>query len=582
MATGKITLSMEPIPVVFYARVSTEAQDNDIAVPSQIDKLREYAAANGRYPWKIYTDEGFSGTTDNRLGFREMLLDLNEAGCPVKEILVWDRARFSRNNEHMVAYRGILRRRGTKLVSITQPSDDGPSGELTDGVIDLFNDYFVKINKMQTIRGQRKVAELGYWQTSTTPYGYKRKYEEFGKKQKARLILDPETNPIAREVFEMALGGKTPLEIVRDLNERGIPNANGNPWTRRAILAMLKNPVYAGANVRGRRSKSGQEPTVVPGAFPPTVSQEEFDRIQELISQRKNYEQPPRRSSSTNLLSGLLTCAVHGGRLSATGGGLNKAKYYICSVARERGADACCISRPPASKIEAIVLRKVLDHALTEENIRRVIDLIANDKDNLKDDERRKLKTAERELEKLNIRKKNLLDYMEQGAISFQDAADRMREIQEQVERLEASVAELKAMEAYKLEFTTNAERILKYAKNLATYLRKENVRQAQLFLKSFIVEIIVGEGKGTIRYVVPMPPRNGFPGGDSEELALDEPVLPIGQPATPGSRTLANWSRQNTTSLPRSVPYAQPLRLSWQNCHLAGIYRGTMSTSVR
>ena len=82
------------------------------------------------------------------------------------------------------------------------------------------------------------------------------------------------------------------------------------------------------------------------------------------------------------------------------------------------------------------------------------------------------------------------------------------------------------------MKFVTDAERILKYAKSIGTYLREDNVRRAQIFLKSFITEIRIGEEKGTIRYTVPMPPRRGFQGGDSEELALDEPVLLIGQPA--------------------------------------------------
>ena len=42
------------------------------------------------------------------------------------------------------------------------PSYHSPSGEITDSIIDLFNDYFIKLLKMQTRWGQRKVAEMGY------------------------------------------------------------------------------------------------------------------------------------------------------------------------------------------------------------------------------------------------------------------------------------------------------------------------------------------------------------------------------------------------------------------------------------
>ena len=521
-----------PIPVIGYARVSTDAQDNDISVPSQIDALQRKAAENGRYLDKVYTDDGFTGTNDNRPGFQEMLLEVTGADCHAKEIWVWDRSRFSRNNEDMVAYRAILRRKGIRLVSITQPSDDSPSGELTDGVIDLFNDYFVKLLKMQTRRGQRKVAEMGYWQSSTVPYGYTREYEEFAGKQKARLILDKATTTTAREIFDMALTGLTPLEIVRNLNGRGIPTATGKRWSRRTVISILKNPVYRGANVRGKRSKSGEAPTIYEGAFPSTVNGDEFQAVQDLIAGRAPTNQAARRSSSTHLLSGILVCDSHDATMPVSGGGKGKAKTYICRTIANEGAGSCNIGPLSTTDIEPLVLRKLLEHVLTDENLRDIINQVAQDKDNLTKDQRKKLKAAEKELQGLNTRRDNLLDYMERGAISYQAAGERMREIADQMERLEASVGELRAMEAYRTTFVTDAARILEYAKSIGTYLREDNVRRAQIFLKSFIKEIRISENKATIRYTVPMPPRRGFQGGDSEELALDEPVLLIGQPA--------------------------------------------------
>ena len=41
------------------------------------------------------------------------------------------------------------------------------------------------------------------------------------------------TQVIAREIFDMALTGLTPLEIVRNLNERGIPTATEDAGAER-------------------------------------------------------------------------------------------------------------------------------------------------------------------------------------------------------------------------------------------------------------------------------------------------------------------------------------------------------------
>ena len=524
-----------PIPVFAYARVSTEAQDNDISIPSQIDGIRKKTAENGRYVKKVFTDEGISGTTDIRDGFQDMILEATSADCEAKEIWVWDRARFSRNNEDMVAYRAILRRKGVRLISTTQPSDDSPSGELTDSIIDLFNDYFIKLLKMQTRRGQRKVAELGYWQSPIVPHGYKRQYEDFAGKQKARLILDPVTHVIAREIWDMALTGLTPLEIVRNLNERGIPSPTGKRWSRKTILSMLRNQVYKGDNVRGQRSKSGDPPTIIPGVFPATVSPDEFQAVQDLIDGRAPAEQAPRRSNSTHLLSGLLVCEIHDTTMPVSGGGVGKAKVYICRTVANEGAGSCTIAPLHTTDIEPLVLRKLLEHVLTDENLRDIINQVAQDKDNLTKDQRKKLRAAEKQLQGLNTRKNNLLAYMEHGSVSYEEAGQRMKEIEDQIERLNATVGELRVLEAHRMKFVTDAERILNYAKSIGTYLREDNVRRAQMFLKSFIAEIRIGEDKAIIRYTVPMPPRRGFAGGDSEELALDEPVLLIGQPAKAG-----------------------------------------------
>ena len=221
--------------------------------------------------------------------------------------------------------------------------------------------------------------------------------------------------------------------------------------------------------------------------------------------------------------------------MPVSGGGKGKAKTYICRTVENEGGGSCSIGPVRTTDVEPLVLRKLLEHVLTDENLQDIINQVAQDKDNLTKDQRKKLRAAEKELQGLSARRNHLLDYMEKGSISYQVAGERMKEIEDQLERLEASVGELRALEAHRMKFVTDAARILKYAKSIGTYLREDNVRRAQMFLRSFIAEIRIGEGKGIIRYTVPMPQRRGFPGGDSEELALDEPVLLIGQPAKAG-----------------------------------------------
>ena len=80
-----------------YVRLSrddeNEGDSNSIA--HQIEILSKYARDRGITNFKIYKDDGYSGTNFNRPGFQEMLTDI-EAGR-VSTVIVKDMSRFGRN-----------------------------------------------------------------------------------------------------------------------------------------------------------------------------------------------------------------------------------------------------------------------------------------------------------------------------------------------------------------------------------------------------------------------------------------------------------------------------------------------------
>ena len=75
-----------------YVRLSrddeNEGDSNSIA--HQIEILSKYARDHGILNFKIYKDDGYSGTNFNRPGFQEMLTDI-EAGY-VSTVIVKDEA----------------------------------------------------------------------------------------------------------------------------------------------------------------------------------------------------------------------------------------------------------------------------------------------------------------------------------------------------------------------------------------------------------------------------------------------------------------------------------------------------------
>ena len=83
--------------VALYVRLSrddeNEGDSNSIA--HQIEILTQYAKEHGITKYKIYKDDGFSGTNFNRPGFQEMLADIE--ACMVSMVIVKDMSRFGRD-----------------------------------------------------------------------------------------------------------------------------------------------------------------------------------------------------------------------------------------------------------------------------------------------------------------------------------------------------------------------------------------------------------------------------------------------------------------------------------------------------
>ena len=114
------------IPAALYARVSSDRQDVDLSVAAQLRALRGYADKNGYSVAREYVDEAESGRIADRPQFRRMLDEAAKPEAPFKEILVWQFSRFTRNREHAVAFKSMLRRKGVRVVSITEHADDSP------------------------------------------------------------------------------------------------------------------------------------------------------------------------------------------------------------------------------------------------------------------------------------------------------------------------------------------------------------------------------------------------------------------------------------------------------------------------
>ena len=129
-------------PAALYARVSSDRQDVDLSVAAQLRALRDYAEKNGYMIVREYVDEAESGRIAARPQFQKMLDEAEKPEAPFKEILVWKFSRFTRKREHAVAFKSKLRRKGIRVVSITEQAEDNPTGRLLEAIIESVDEFY--------------------------------------------------------------------------------------------------------------------------------------------------------------------------------------------------------------------------------------------------------------------------------------------------------------------------------------------------------------------------------------------------------------------------------------------------------
>lgn len=153
--------------VALYARVSSEGQDVDLSISAQIRALRDYA---GKHEYQIvreFIDEAESGRTADRPAFREMIA-LAKIHPPAFEgILVWKMNRFSRSRIDSITYKKLLRDRGVRVISINEPLDDSPAGQLLEGVIESVDEFYSANLGQDIKRGMRETARRGFFTSRT-------------------------------------------------------------------------------------------------------------------------------------------------------------------------------------------------------------------------------------------------------------------------------------------------------------------------------------------------------------------------------------------------------------------------------
>ena len=492
-------------PAALYARVSSDRQDVDLSVADQMRALRDYAEKNDYSIAREYVDEAESGRIADRPQFRNMIDEGGKATAPFQVILVWKFSRFTRKREHAVAFKSMLRRKGIRVVSITEHADDSPTGKLMEAIIESVDEFYSENLAQEVVRGMREAASRGFWVASRVPYGFSKVTVQDGAKKRPTLEPDPTTAAVVKRIFGMAEACRGILDITRTLNDEGIANPTGRLWSKNGVHIIPRNEVYTGTLVWGVDANDRADPVRVEKAFPAIVSKAQFRRVNRKLRSRAPRRSHPRRVGSAYLLSGLVRCKACNRALSGQDAKSGKFAYYVCQSVMKRGRGACDAPRLNARRFEEQVVGKIRENVLTESNIQTLVKMVDEEMEGVAKEQRQKLETIESELVDVKRRLGRLYDLAETTDLDIDDFKPRIREHRDRQERVEATAEETGAMLSQLREVLDDVETITAYALDMSMFLNEGELTERRAFIESFVKEIIVMPDNAVVRYTIPI-----------------------------------------------------------------------------
>lgn len=373
--------------IALYARVSTTRQaENDLSIPDQLRQMRSWAERNGHVVVKEYIEPGASATDDKRPVFQDMVSDATGKIASYQAIIVHSLSRFFRDLVLGAMYQKKLLKAGVQLISITQQTQNDPSGDMQRHIFMLFDEYQSKEIAKHVLRGMQENARQGYFNGSKPPFGYKT--IDMGQsgirgRFKKKLEINPTEAEIVRNIFQLYIHGidcprMGSKDIAKLFNATHVPLRGRRVWGSAMILGILSNPAYAG-NYRFNRfdakaGKAKDKAEWITVSIPAIIDQETFDRAAKLRAANAPKACVPRRETSPTLLTGLVRCGHCGSAMVMATGKGGKYRYYKCTARLKRGNTACSSGNIPMDKLDNLVLDAFKQKVFTPDHISSIVD----------------------------------------------------------------------------------------------------------------------------------------------------------------------------------------------------------------
>jgi DNA invertase Pin-like site-specific DNA recombinase len=323
--------------MIGYVRVSRVAGRGEDLISPEIQrrKIEEWAALHDVEVVRWFDEIDQPGSKLERPLFQEALA-LCEGGN-ADGIAVYRLDRFARSVVHGLECIKRLEQVNCRFVSVTEGFDAGTDvGRLVLTILFAFAELELKKIAQSWQHAVANAIDSGKYISAKPPVGYQ-------KGEDGRLVVDPDTAPIIRKVFQLRARGKSYRELAEYLDASGIQTAWRSPhWSPSTVGKVLSNRAYLGEARHGETRNAGAHEAI--------VTEKEW-----------RTAQPGRRIVLTNevhrsalcVLRGVLICGGCGRRMLVGGGSKKRGKkppapHYYC---RGRYESQICPSRASAGHV---------------------------------------------------------------------------------------------------------------------------------------------------------------------------------------------------------------------------------------
>lgn len=383
--------------VAIYARVSSDRQaEKELSIPAQVKAIQQYCQERSHIVTHEFLEKGKSAKTDDREEFQKMIALAKRSNRPFDAILVHKFDRFSRKRDDHVIYKALLAQLGVKVISVTEQTDsDSPQDKLLEGMLEVMSEFFNANLAVEVRKGMSQNAKQGFNNGGTPPYGYRTEHIAISnQKTKTVWVHGPrEEVDIIRWIFnQYAYEGMGYTKIASELNRQQIPSQKGGTWSSSTIRAIIFNESYFGRRcwnkqdyqTSGKKWRDRSEWIITENAHPAIITQELFNKCQELAKKRNNgggetHKPFDRKPTSPFWLRGIMTCDKCGSRMVGNStsdkmkGG--RKRYYVCGGYLRKGKQFCQYAGWNKERVEEIVanrlrialMRLIMNDNLSEE-----------------------------------------------------------------------------------------------------------------------------------------------------------------------------------------------------------------------